>query len=65
MIIFVLIFWYLAYGGGLVEMSYEIVGDGCWFKLLKLGLDMDIKILKSDDIITGLIEIELNKSEAK
>jgi hypothetical protein len=28
MIIFVLIFWYLAYGGGLVEMSYEIVDDG-------------------------------------
>lgn len=28
MIIFVLIFWYLSYGGGLVEMSYEIVDDG-------------------------------------
>lgn len=29
-----------------------------------MGLDMDIEILKSDDIITGLIEIEFNKSEA-
>lgn len=29
-----------------------------------MGLDMDIEILKSDDIITGLIEIEFNKSKA-
>jgi len=58
MIIFVLIFLYLAYEGGLVEMSYKSVDDGGVMKVFKLGLDMDIKILKSDGIMAELIEIE-------
>ncbi len=38
MIIFVLIFWYLAYESGLVEMSSKSVDDGGVIKVFQIGI---------------------------